>query len=55
MIMKKFLADEQIIDFHKNFTDNPDFSKNDLDKLLKRKSRLQPEPTEAVVENISGL
>ena len=53
--MKKFLADEQIIDFHKNFTDNPDFSKNDLDKLLKRKSRLQPEPTEAVVENISGL
>ncbi len=55
MIMKKFLADEQIIDFHKNFTDNPDFSKNDLNKLLKMKPRLQPEPSETVVENISSL
>jgi hypothetical protein len=53
--MKKFLADEQIIDFHKNFTDNPDFSKNDLNKLLKMKPRLQPEPSETVVENISSL
>tara|TARA_B100001971_G_C18219816_1_gene556351 strand:- start:74 stop:1654 length:1581 start_codon:yes stop_codon:yes gene_type:complete len=41
-IMKKFFTDEQIINFYKNFFDNPRFSKNDLDNLLKMKSSLKP-------------
>ena len=40
-VMKKFFTDEQVVDFYKNFMDNPNFSKDDLDKLLKRKPTLE--------------
>jgi hypothetical protein len=39
--MKKFFTDEQVVDFYKNFMDNSNFSKDDLDKLLKRKPNLE--------------
>ena len=40
-VMKKFFTDEQVVDFYKNFMDNSNFSKDDLDKLLKRKPHLE--------------
>ena len=39
-VMKKFFADDQIINFYKNFFDNPHFSQKDLDKLLRIKQQL---------------
>ena len=32
---EKIFTDDQVVNFYKNFMDNPNFSKNDLDKLLK--------------------
>jgi anaerobic magnesium-protoporphyrin IX monomethyl ester cyclase len=40
-VMKKFFTDEQVVDFYKNFMDNSNFSKDDLDKLLKKKPNLE--------------
>jgi anaerobic magnesium-protoporphyrin IX monomethyl ester cyclase len=34
-VMKKFFTDDQVVNFYKNFLDNPSFSKSDLNKLLK--------------------
>jgi radical SAM superfamily enzyme YgiQ (UPF0313 family) len=42
-VMKKFFTDDQVVNFYKNFLDNPSFSKIDLDKLLKMKD--EPEST----------
>ena len=39
-VMKKFFTEEQTINFYKNFFDNPHFSQNDLQNLLKIKSRV---------------
>ena len=39
-VMKKFFSDDQIINFYKNFFDNPHFSQKDLDKLLRIKQQL---------------
>ena len=44
-VMKKFFTDDQVVNFYKNFMDNPNFSKNDLDKLLKMKTQHESEPT----------
>ena len=42
-IMKKFFTDDQVVSFYKNFLDNPNFSKSDLDRLLKMKVQHEPE------------
>ena len=46
--MKKFFTDDQIVSFYKNFMDNPNFSKNELDKLLKRKPSSEAESMELI-------
>ena len=51
-IMKKFFTDDQIVSFYKNFMDNPNFSKNELDKLLKRKPSSEPESMELVGDGV---
>jgi anaerobic magnesium-protoporphyrin IX monomethyl ester cyclase len=42
-VMKKFFTEDQVVNFYKNFMDNPNFSKTDLDKLLKMKIQHEPE------------
>ena len=51
-VMKKFFTHEQIHSFYINFMDNPNFSKEDLDKLLKRKPRSDSESKELVGEGV---
>jgi radical SAM superfamily enzyme YgiQ (UPF0313 family) len=38
-VQRKFFNEEQIIHFNKNFFDNPEFRKQELDKLLGKKRR----------------
>ena len=49
-VMRKFFNEEQIIRFNKNFFDNPDFSKEELNKLLKmaKVNRVESEDFELV-------
>jgi len=51
-VMKKFFTDDQIVNFYKNFMDNPNFSQKELDKLLKRKPSAEPESIELIGEGV---
>ena len=42
-VQRKFFNEEQIIHFNKNFFDNPEFKKQELDKLLGKKRRTDAE------------
>ena len=51
--MKKFFADDQIINFYKNFFDNPHFSQKDLDKLIRIKKQLVEDPKDLSPTSVS--
>jgi hypothetical protein len=45
-VQRKFFNEEQIIHFNKNFFDNPEFKKPELDKLLGKKLAKTSKPSE---------